>query len=64
MRRDQRQTGSARVAKPTKMDLVRAAIGRVQPGPFPWDLSMPATKKPTARELRRSYGSGLGTQKH
>jgi hypothetical protein len=59
----QRQTGSARAAKPTKMELVREALGRVQPGPFPWDSFMPATKKPTNRELRRSYGDRIGTQK-
>lgn len=63
MRRDQRQTGSARTAKPTKMELVRAAMGRVQPGPFPWDLSMPDTRKPSNRELRRSFGIKFATQK-
>jgi hypothetical protein len=64
MRRDRRQTGSTRTAKPTKMELVWAVRGRVQPGPFPWDPSMPATKKPTNRELRRSFGTNFGTQKH
>jgi hypothetical protein len=64
MRRDRRQTGSTRAAKPTKMELVWAVRERVKPGPFPWDPSMPATKKPTNRELRRSFGSNFGTQKH
>ena len=64
MRRDRRQTGSARTAKPTKMEVVWAVRGRVKPGPFPWDPSMPATKKPTNRELRRSFGTNLGTRKH
>lgn len=59
MRRDQRQTGSARTAKPTKMEEVRAALGPVQPGPFPWDLAMPDTKAPSNRELRRSFGIKL-----
>jgi hypothetical protein len=66
MRRDQRQTGSARVAKPTKMELVRAAraaAGPVKPGPFPWDPSMPATRTPSGRELRRSFGTKFSTQK-
>jgi len=62
-RRDQRQTGSARAAKPTKMESVQATRKIVKPGPFPWDPSMPATKTPTKRELRRSFGSGYGTQK-
>ena len=64
MRRDQRrQTGSARVAKPTKMETVRAAMGRVQPGPFPWDASMPDTRKPSNRELRRSFGAKFAAPK-
>lgn len=62
-RRDQRQTGSARSAKPTKMESLWATRGRVQPGPLPWDLSMPDVRKPTNRELRRSFGAALGTQK-
>jgi len=66
MRRDQRQTGSARTAKPTKMELVRAvraAAGPVKPGPFPWDPSMPATRTPSNRELRRSFGTKFSNQK-
>jgi len=62
MRRDRRQTGSTRAAKPTKMEIVRAALGRVtKPGPFPWDPGMPATRKPTNRELRRSFGIDAST---
>ena len=65
MRRDRRQTGSTRAAKPTKMEIVRAALGRVtKPGPFPWDPGMPATRKPTNRELRRSFGTNFETRKH
>jgi hypothetical protein len=63
MRRDQRQTGTTRAPKPTKMESVWAARGHVPPGPLPWDLSMPAVRKPTNRELRRSFGTGLGMQK-
>ena len=63
MRRDQRQTGSARSPKPTKMESVWAARGQVQPGPLRWDLSMPDVRKPTNRELRRSFGTGIGAQK-
>lgn len=55
MRRDQRQTGSARTAKPTKMELVWATRKPTPPGPFPWDPSMPDTKKPSKRQLRRSF---------
>ncbi len=63
MRRDRRQTGSARTANPTKMELVWAVRGRVKPGPFPWDPSMPGTRKPSNRELRRSFGIDAGTYK-
>jgi hypothetical protein len=63
MRRDRRQTGSARTANPTKMELVWAVRGRVKPGPFPWDPSMPATRKPTNREVRRSFAIDAGTFK-
>jgi len=63
MRRDQRQTGSARTAKPSKIESVRASRGRVQPGPFPWDSSMPGTKKPSNRELRRSFGINFEASK-
>ena len=57
MRRDRRQTGSTRAAKPTKMELVWATRVPTKPGPFPWDPSMPDTRKPTPRELRRSFGT-------
>lgn len=63
MRRDRRQTGSTRAAKPTKMEIVWAVRGRVKPGPFPWDPSMPDTRKPSGRELRRSFGIDVGTRK-
>jgi hypothetical protein len=56
MRRDRRQTGSTRAAKPTKMELAWATYVRGKPGPFPWDSAMPDTRKPTNRELRRSFG--------
>jgi len=55
MRRDQRQTGSARTAKPTKMELIWATRKPAPAGPFPWDPSMPDTRKPSKREQRRSY---------
>jgi len=55
MRRDQRQTGSARTAKPTKMELIWATRKRVPAGPFPWDPSMPDTRKLSKREQRRSF---------
>jgi hypothetical protein len=58
MRRDnRRQTGTTRAAKPTKMEAVWATRVPTKPGPFPWDPSMPDTRKPTNRELRRSYGT-------
>jgi hypothetical protein len=63
MRRDQRQTGSARSAKPTKMESVNAARGLVKPGPFPWDPAMPDTRKPSNRELRRSFGTKFESTK-
>jgi hypothetical protein len=64
MRRDQRQSGgSTRTAKPTKMESVQATQRLRKPGPLPWDSFMPAVKKPTNRELRRSFGSRFGTQK-
>lgn len=63
MRRDQRQTGSARTPKLTTMEAIWATRGRVQPGPLPWDLSKPDVRKPTSRELRLSFGRGPGTRK-
>jgi hypothetical protein len=63
MRRDRRQTGSTRAAKPTKMELVWATRVPTKPGPFPWDPSMPDTRKPTPRELRRSYGAKFDVPK-
>ena len=63
MRRDRRQTGSTRAAKPTKMELVWATRVPTKPGPFPWDPSMPDTRKATPRELRRSYGTKFDVPK-
>ena len=60
MRRDQRQSGSTRAAKPTKMEAIWATRKPAPPGPLPWDSAMPAVKKPTNRELRRSIGSAIG----
>ncbi len=59
MRRDQRQTGTTGGQKPTKMESIWATRGHVKPGPLPWDLAMPDVKKPTNRELRRSFGTGV-----
>ncbi len=62
MRREQRQTGSTRKAKPSKLDAVHppAAAG-VRPGPFPWDRYQQDTQKPSNRALRRSYGANVGS---
>jgi hypothetical protein len=64
MRRVQRQTGSTRPAKPSKLDAVHPAIA-VRPGPFPWDRYLQDTKKPSNRMLRRSFGAKIspGTRK-
>ena len=56
-RRDRRQTGSTRTARPTKMESVWATQKRGQKGPLPWDSLMPDIRKPTNRELRRSFGT-------
>ena len=65
MRRERRQTGSTRTAKPTKMDSLQPAAANVHPGPFPWDRNLQEIQKPTNRALRRSYGAKLnpGTRK-
>lgn len=58
MRREQRQTGNTRAAKPSKMDAVYPpAAAAAPPGPFPWDRYLQHTKKPSNRALRRNYGS-------
>ncbi|HLJ61317.1 MAG TPA: hypothetical protein VKZ50_16450 [bacterium] len=60
MRRDQRQTGSTRNAKPRKIDLVSQMVAPgAQAGPFPWDRSLGEVKKPSGRTLRRSFGADL-----
>ena len=56
-RRDRRQTGSTRAAKPTKMESVWATQKPGPKGPLRWDSRMPDIRKPTNRELRRSYGT-------
>ncbi len=66
MRRERRQTGSTRTAKPSKMDSVYpSAAAGVQPGPFPWDRYLQDVRKPSNRALRRSFGAKLspGTRK-
>ena len=64
MRRDRRQTGNTRAAKPTKIDAMYAWAAHVKPGPFPWDRYQQDTRKPSNRELRRSYGAKLdGTRR-
>ncbi len=56
MRRERRQTGGTRTAKPSKMDsLPQPAPG--QPGPFPWNRYLQDIPKPSARALRRSFGA-------
>jgi hypothetical protein len=59
MRRERRQTGTTRAAKPTKMDSVYPSSA-VQPGIFPWDRYLKEVKKPSNRALRRSFGAKLG----
>ncbi len=60
MRKQQRQTGSPRTAKPSKMDAVHPPTA-VQPGPFPWDRYLQDIPKPSGRALRRSFGAKLGS---
>lgn len=64
MRRERRQTGSTRTAKPTKMDSLYPPVA-VHPGPFPWDRYLQEIPKPSNRALRRSFGAKLvpGTRK-
>lgn len=66
MRRERRQTGSTRTAKPTKMDSLQPTVA-VHPGPFPWDRYLQDVVKPSNRALRRSFGAklapGTGTRK-
>ncbi len=60
MRRDQRQSGSTRSAKPRKIELVSQQLRPGTPaGPFPWDPALAAIKKPSGRMLRRSFGADL-----
>ena len=60
MRRDQRQTGSTRVAKPSKMDSVHPpASAGMKPGPFVRDRYLQEIKPMTGRMLRRSLGAFL-----
>jgi hypothetical protein len=60
MRRDQRQTGSTRVAKPSKMDSVHPpASAGFKPGPYARDRYLQEIKAPTGRMLRRSFGANL-----
>jgi len=66
MRRERRQTGSTRTAKPSKMDSLHPpAAAAVHPGPFPWDRYLQDVQKPSNRALRRSFGAKLnpGTRK-
>ena len=60
MRRERRQTGSTRAAKPSKMDSV-APRAAVHPGPFPWDRYLLDIPKPSERALRRSFGAKLNS---
>lgn len=53
MRRERRQTGSTRAAKPSKMDSVQPTAA-VHPGPFPWDRYLQDIPKPSDRARRRS----------
>jgi len=59
MRKDQRQTGSTRSAKPRKIDLVTQLSPGTPAGPFPWNPALAAVKKPLGRALRRSFGADL-----
>ena len=65
MRREQRQTGGTRSAKPSKLDAVHPTAANFHPGPFPWDRYLQDTKKPSNRALHRSFGAKInsGTQK-
>ena len=66
MRREQRQTGNTRSAKPSKLDAVHSpTTARATPGPFPWDRYLQDTRKPSNRALRRSFGAKVssGAQK-
>ncbi len=65
MRRERRQTGSTRTAKPSKMDSLYPPAAAVHPGPFPWDRYIQEIPKPSNRALRRSFGAKLypGTRK-
>jgi len=64
MRREQRQTGTTRTPKPSKIDAVHPQGAAVHPGPFPWDRYLQEAKKPSNRELRRSFGASVsGTGK-
>jgi hypothetical protein len=48
MRRERKQTGSTRAAKPTKMDSVNPAVAATQ-GPLPWDRHLQEIRKPSNR---------------
>ena len=57
MRRERtRQTGSTRTQRPTKMDRALPWSADARPGPFPWDRYQQAPRKPSDREIRRSFG--------
>ncbi len=60
MRRERRQTGSTRAAKPSKMDSVQLPAA-VAPGPYPWNRHLQEIQKPSNRALRRSFGAKLGS---
>jgi len=59
MRRDQRQTGNTRAAKPTKMDSVHPLVSGNKPGPYARDRYLQEIKALTGRTLRRSLGANL-----
>lgn len=59
MRRDRRQSGPTRTAKPTKIDAMYAWAASVKPGPYPWDRYQQEPRKPSNRALRRSFGAKL-----
>jgi hypothetical protein len=59
MRRERRQTGRARVAKPSKMESMQPVAPPAHPGPFPWDRYLQEIPKPSNRALRRSFGAKL-----
>jgi hypothetical protein len=59
-RRDQRQTGSTRAAKPSKMDSVHPpASSGFKPGPYARDRYLREIKSLTGRAARRSLGADL-----